>query len=229
MTTRRYSRSTRSDFVRWSNTSRLDGSRRSAEAPTAHHRPSPHLWGDVLQGSPRPPVHRSVRSRLAFFDLGSTRLLLETGAPTASHYLGVDDVAPTTEELRLAGVVIESEPHVVTWTTRVASDLRAKARKMSFFRDSDENSWVSLVAGALTQCPEPHRDRCAKFGVWVIGLESDLSRQNRARTRRSVALAGVSTPERATTDGHAQPPFGGASARSSITLVAISDAASWPR
>jgi hypothetical protein len=45
----------------------------------------------------------------------------------------------TTEELRLAGVVIESEPHVVTWTTKVASDLRAKARKMSFFRDSDEN------------------------------------------------------------------------------------------
>src|SRR5438128_12284696 len=50
---------------------------------------------------------------LAFFDLGGTRLLLEAGAPSALLYLGVDDVAAATERLRGAGVVIESEPHVI--------------------------------------------------------------------------------------------------------------------
>ena len=50
---------------------------------------------------------------LAFFDLGTSRLLLEAGAPPALLYLGVDDVASMTEQLREAGVTIESEPHVI--------------------------------------------------------------------------------------------------------------------
>ena len=37
---------------------------------------------------------------LAFFDLGSSRLLLEAGAPPALLYLGVDDVASMTEQPR---------------------------------------------------------------------------------------------------------------------------------
>ena len=37
---------------------------------------------------------------LAFFDIGSSRLLLERGAPPALLYLGVDDVASMTEQLR---------------------------------------------------------------------------------------------------------------------------------
>lgn len=76
---------------------------------------------------------------LAFFDLGSTRLLLETGAPTAIHYLGVDDVAATTEELRLAGVVIESEPHVIHVDDEGRFGPPGEAEEMSFFRDSEGN------------------------------------------------------------------------------------------
>src|SRR3954465_9134635 len=50
---------------------------------------------------------------LAFFDLGPTRLLLEAGASPAPLYLAVDDVASSVEQLRAAGVVIESEPHTI--------------------------------------------------------------------------------------------------------------------
>ncbi len=76
---------------------------------------------------------------LAFFELGHSRLLLEAGAPSAIHYLGVDDVAASTEQLRLAGVTIESEPHVI----HVDDDGRfgppGEAEEMSFFRDSEGN------------------------------------------------------------------------------------------
>jgi methylmalonyl-CoA/ethylmalonyl-CoA epimerase len=76
---------------------------------------------------------------LAFFDLGATRLLLEAGAPTAILYLEVTDVVVATDELRLAGVAIESEPHVI----HVDEDGRfgppGEAEEMSFFRDSEGN------------------------------------------------------------------------------------------
>lgn len=50
---------------------------------------------------------------LVFFDLGGVRLMLEHGAPTAMHYLRVDDVDATVARLREAGVHIEAEPHVI--------------------------------------------------------------------------------------------------------------------
>ena len=76
---------------------------------------------------------------LAFFDLGSSRLLLEAGAPPALLYLGVDDVASMTEQLRAAGVTIESEPHIIHVDEAGEFGPPGEAEEMSFFRDSERN------------------------------------------------------------------------------------------
>lgn len=76
---------------------------------------------------------------LAFFDLGTSRLLLEAGAPPALLYLGVDDVAAMTERLREAGVTIESEPHVIHVDEAGQFGPPGEAEEMSFFRDSEGN------------------------------------------------------------------------------------------
>jgi methylmalonyl-CoA/ethylmalonyl-CoA epimerase len=60
-----------------------------------------------------PPTARFDPPGLLFFDLAGVRLLLEAGAPSALLYLRVDDVVATVERLRLRGVVVESEPHVI--------------------------------------------------------------------------------------------------------------------
>jgi methylmalonyl-CoA/ethylmalonyl-CoA epimerase len=76
---------------------------------------------------------------LAFFDLGTSRLLLEPGAPTALLYLGVDDVTAATERLRGSGVTIESEPHVIHVDEAGQFGPPGEAEEMSFFRDSEGN------------------------------------------------------------------------------------------
>lgn len=76
---------------------------------------------------------------LAFFDLGTSRLLLEAGAPPALLYLGVDDVASMTEQLRAAGVTIESEPHVIHVDEAGQFGAPGEAEEMAFFRDSEGN------------------------------------------------------------------------------------------
>src|SRR5436190_23817069 len=76
---------------------------------------------------------------LAFFDLGTSRMLLEAGAPAALLYLGVDDVAAMTERLRSAGVAIESEPHVIHVDESGQFGPAGEAEEMSFFRDSEGN------------------------------------------------------------------------------------------
>ena len=76
---------------------------------------------------------------LAFFDLGTSRLLLEAGAPPALLYLGVDDVASMTEQLRAAGVTIESEPHVIHVDEAGKFGPAGEAEEMAFFRDSEGN------------------------------------------------------------------------------------------
>ncbi|HKE77455.1 MAG TPA: VOC family protein [Acidimicrobiales bacterium] len=76
---------------------------------------------------------------LAFFDLGTSRLLLEAGAPPALLYLGVDDVASMTEQLRAAGVTIESEPHVIHVDEAGQFGPAGEAEEMAFFRDSEGN------------------------------------------------------------------------------------------
>ena len=59
------------------------------------------------------PVGRFEPPGLAFFRLGSVRLLLERGAPSAMLYLQVDDVRARIEALRADGVPIEAEPHMI--------------------------------------------------------------------------------------------------------------------
>lgn len=76
---------------------------------------------------------------LAFFDLGTSRLLLEAGAPPALLYLGVDDVAVATDQLREAGVEIVSEPHVIHRDDAGQFGPPGEAEEMSFFRDSEGN------------------------------------------------------------------------------------------
>ena len=90
---------------------------------------------------------------LAFFDLGPTRLLLEAGAPPALLYLGVDDVTGMTEQLRAAGVAIESEPHVIHHDEAGQFGPPGEAEEMSFFRDS-ENNLVGLSARRPVVTPE---------------------------------------------------------------------------
>src|SRR6478735_7797583 len=56
---------------------------------------------------------------LVFFDVGGVRLLLDQGAPSALHYLRVDDIDATVERLRVAGTdewmafVVDSEGNLV--------------------------------------------------------------------------------------------------------------------
>lgn len=76
---------------------------------------------------------------LAFFDLDGTRLLLERGAPASLLYLGVDDIRATTDRLRVAGVTIESEPHVIFVDEAGQFGPPGEAEEMSFFRDSEGN------------------------------------------------------------------------------------------
>jgi methylmalonyl-CoA/ethylmalonyl-CoA epimerase len=76
---------------------------------------------------------------LAFFDLGSTRLLLEAGAPPAILYFAAPDVASATDRLRAAGVVIESEPHDIHVDQTGQFGAPGEAEVMSFFRDSEGN------------------------------------------------------------------------------------------
>jgi len=76
---------------------------------------------------------------LAFFDLGTSRLLLEAGAPSALLDLGVDDVAAMTERLRQAGVAIESEPQVIHLDEDGQFGPPGEAEELSFFRDSEGN------------------------------------------------------------------------------------------
>lgn len=76
---------------------------------------------------------------LVFFDLGSTRLLLERQAPTAVLYLEVDDLEAEVERLRAAGVRIESEPHVIFTDEAGQFGPPGMTESMAFFRDSEDN------------------------------------------------------------------------------------------
>ena len=81
---------------------------------------------------------------LAFFDLGDTRLLLETGAPSSLLYLAVDDIEQSVSSLRSAGVAIESEPHVIFHDEEGLFGTAGTEEWMAFFRDSEDNL-VGLV------------------------------------------------------------------------------------
>jgi methylmalonyl-CoA/ethylmalonyl-CoA epimerase len=76
---------------------------------------------------------------LAFFALGSVRLLLERAAPPALVYLRVDDVSATVERLRELGVQVESEPHVIFNDVDGTFGPPGEQEVMAFVRDSEGN------------------------------------------------------------------------------------------
>lgn len=86
-----------------------------------------------------PLIGRFDPPGLAFFDLGTSRLLLEAAAPPTLLYLGVDDVAAMTEQLRSAGAVIASEPHIVHVDEAGQFGAAGEVEEQSFFRDSEGN------------------------------------------------------------------------------------------
>lgn len=81
---------------------------------------------------------------LVFFDLGGTRLLLDRGAPTALHYLAVDDIEATVARLRAAGVDVEGEPHVIFGHEDDTLGPAGTDEWQAFVRDSEGNL-VGLV------------------------------------------------------------------------------------
>ena len=91
------------------------------------------------------PTARFEPPGLVFFRLGRTRLLLETGAPSALLYLGVDSVRDRVESLREAGVAIESEPRVIFSHPDDALGPAGTDEWHAFIRDSEDNL-VALVS-----------------------------------------------------------------------------------
>jgi methylmalonyl-CoA/ethylmalonyl-CoA epimerase len=91
------------------------------------------------------PVGRFEPPGLAFFRLGSVRLLLERGAPAAMLYLQVPDVRSRIEALRADGVRIETEPHVIFSHSDDSLGPAGTDEWMAFFRDSEDNL-VGLVS-----------------------------------------------------------------------------------
>ncbi|GCD90075.1 VOC family protein [Nocardioides sp. LS1] len=99
------------------------------------------FYADLLGTSPRatydPPG-------LVFFDLGGVRLLLDRVAPSALHYLAVDDIDATVGRLRDAGVAVESEPHVIFGHEDDTLGPAGTDEWQAFVRDSEGNL-VGLV------------------------------------------------------------------------------------
>jgi predicted enzyme related to lactoylglutathione lyase len=86
---------------------------------------------------------------LAFFDLDGTRLLLDTGAPSALLYLQVDDVPEAVERLRARGAAVSTEPHVVFPDDGGTFDVPGD-EWLAFVTDSEGNE-VGLMARAARQ------------------------------------------------------------------------------
>jgi methylmalonyl-CoA/ethylmalonyl-CoA epimerase len=76
---------------------------------------------------------------LAFLRLGSARLLLDGGAPSALIYLRVPDVRLSVERLRGDGVTVESEPHQIHADADGAFGDPGWEEWMAFIRDSEGN------------------------------------------------------------------------------------------
>jgi methylmalonyl-CoA/ethylmalonyl-CoA epimerase len=76
---------------------------------------------------------------LAFVRMGDVRLLLEKAAPAALIYLRVGDVRDTTEELRRAGITIDTEPRRIHVDDDGLFGAPGEEEWMAFFKDSEGN------------------------------------------------------------------------------------------
>ena len=81
---------------------------------------------------------------LLFFDLDGVRLLLDRAAPSALHYLTVEDLDARVERLRSQGVRVESEPHRIFAHTDDTLGPAGAEEWQAFIRDSEGNL-VGLV------------------------------------------------------------------------------------
>lgn len=84
-------------------------------------------------------IARFDRPGLAFLRLGETRLLLDLAAPTALIYLRVDDARKAAEQLRSAGVTIDTEPHLVHSDADGTFGPAGWEEWMAFIGDSEGN------------------------------------------------------------------------------------------
>ena len=99
------------------------------------------FYADLLGAA---PTARFDPPGLVFFDLDGVRLLLDRVAPSALHYLAVDDVEATVERLRAAGVAVESEPHMIFGHDDDTLGPAGSDEWQAFVRDSEGNL-VGLV------------------------------------------------------------------------------------
>ena len=76
---------------------------------------------------------------LAFLRLGSVRLLLDKAAPSALIYLRVDDVRTTAENLRAAGVPVDTGPHLINTDADGIFGEAGFEEWMAFVRDTEGN------------------------------------------------------------------------------------------
>ena len=76
---------------------------------------------------------------LAFLRLGSARLLLEAGAPSALIYLRVPDARESARTLREAGITVDTEPHRIHVDNDGAFGDPGWEEWMAFIRDSEGN------------------------------------------------------------------------------------------
>ena len=99
------------------------------------------FYADLLGAE---PVATYDPPGLVFFDVGGLRLLLDRGAPSALHYLGVDDIDATVARLREQGASVEGEPHVIFSHDDDTLGPAGTDEWMAFVRDSEGNL-VGLV------------------------------------------------------------------------------------
>jgi methylmalonyl-CoA/ethylmalonyl-CoA epimerase len=94
------------------------------------------FYRDVLA---LPFITRFDPPGLAFFDLGSTRLLLEHGAPPALLYLAVDDIEVATRSFAAMGVSFVDAPHMIHRDDEGQFGPPGNEEWMTFFHDSEQN------------------------------------------------------------------------------------------
>jgi methylmalonyl-CoA/ethylmalonyl-CoA epimerase len=75
---------------------------------------------------------------LAFFQLGESRILLESAAPSALLYLEVDDIDAAYARLMSAGVGFDQPPHLIHRHDGTFAPAGLE-EWMAFFRDSERN------------------------------------------------------------------------------------------
>ena len=88
---------------------------------------------------------------LAFFDLGNTRLLLESGATSVTLYFEVDDIDESYRSLVTAGVLFVGEPHRLHRDDEGHFGPPGGEEWMAFFDDSEDN----LLALVERRSPAP--------------------------------------------------------------------------